>query len=135
MTTLEDLKVRLIEDQARRDAARERRALLEEDPSLIEVGEGVTYRTALGGINRAYTVIAVRRGGKELDVQTDKVILTEKNTMADTADRTYAPDPNGKIDTITKRKNGSYIAKGQPLDRSASTYTIGVRRDWTDYSQ
>jgi hypothetical protein len=108
---------------------------LQDNPALIEVGMGATYRTALGGIYIAYTVIAVRRGGKELDVQRDTVTIVGENTMADDADRTYEPNPNGKIETITKRKNGSYILKGQPMERWASTYTVGVRRDWTDYSQ
>ncbi len=135
MTALEDLKTRLTEDQARRDASRERRALLEADPSLIEVGEGVTMHTNAGGLRRAFTVIAVRRNGRELDVQADKVTIQGENTFADYAPRTFEPNPNGRIVTITKRNDGTYIEKGSPKVWYSTRYGIGYRSDWTDYSQ
>lgn len=118
------------------EARRARRAELLEHPETIEVGEGATYSTALGGLHRAYTVIATRRGGKELDVQADKVTTVKTGTAwEDDGEKTYEADPTGKVETITKRKDGSYIVKGQPLERWASRFYIGYRRDWTDMSQ
>lgn len=104
----------------------------------IKVGDGATYRTALGGIYIPYTVIAVRRGGKEVDVQRDKTIVTpgtgSSGGWEDDADKTYEPDPNGRIETYTLRNNFSFIEKGQPKERWSSTLQIGYRRDWTDMS-
>jgi len=101
----------------------------------IEVGMGATYRTALGGIYIPYTVIAVRRGGKEVDVQRDKTIIVErKSGWEDNHEKTYEPDPNGRIETYTLRNNGTYIQKGHPKEHWSSTLQIGYRRDWTDMS-
>lgn len=116
-------------------ARRARRTELLEKPETIEVGEGATYSTALGGLHRAYTVIATRRGGKELDVQADKVTTVKVgNAWEDDGEKTYEADPTGKVETVTKRKDGSYIVKGAPMERWASRFYIGYRRDWTDMS-
>jgi hypothetical protein len=102
----------------------------------IEVGTGATYSTALGGLHRAYTVIAVRRNGRELDVQADKVtVVTPGHAWGDDGEKTYEPDPDGPIKTITLRKDGTYIVKGEPMERWQSRFRIGYRRDWTDLSQ
>jgi len=101
----------------------------------IKVGDGATYRTALGGIYIPYTVIAVRRGGKEVDVQRDKTVKgPDWNWFGNQDDATFEPDPDGRIETYTLRKNNSFIQKGQPMERWASTLQIGYRRDWTDPS-
>ncbi len=106
------------------------------DPSLIEEGMGVTYRTALGGFYSSYTVIEVRRGGKELVVQEDiHVPGPEYSWSGNTSDEEYYPNPEGKTETITFRKNGYWIAKGAPMERHSSLYVPGYRRDWIDYSQ
>lgn len=113
-----------------------RLATVRDHPEHIKVGDGATYATAMGGLYRAYTVIATRRGGKELDVQRDKVTVIEPgNFYADDGKKVYEADPTAEVETITKRKDGSYITKGQPLERWASRFGIGFRRDWTDMSQ
>ena len=113
-----------------------RLATVRDHPETIKVGDGATYATAMGGLYRAYTVIATRRGGKELDVQADFVTRnTPGDPYADNGEKEYEPDPTAKIETITKRKDGSYIVKGQPMERWASRFYIGYRRDWTDMSQ
>ncbi len=109
---------------------------LREHPEWVKDGMGVTMRTGAGGLFRAYTVIEVRRNGRELVIQADKVtVVGEKRGWEDTAPKTFEPDPNGRIETITKRNDGSYIEKGQPKMWYSTRYTVGVRRDWTDYSQ
>lgn len=105
-------------------------------PEWIKVGMGVTMRTGAGGLCRAYTVIEVRRNGRELVIQADKVtVLTEQRGWDDAAPKAFEADPNGRIETITKRNDGTYIVKGSPKEWYSTRYTVGVRRDWTDYSQ
>jgi hypothetical protein len=104
-------------------------------PELISTGMGVTLRTGLGGLYVPYTVIAVKRGGKELDIQRDKTIIDGPNTYADEAPRHYEADPNGRVETITLRNDGTFIAKGAPKEWYATRYYVGWRRDWTDFSQ
>lgn len=108
---------------------------LREHPEWIKVGMGVTLATSAGGLYVPYTVIEVRRNGRELVIQRDKTIIDGPNSFADEAPRHYETDPNGKIETITKRKDGSYIVKGTPKEWYSTRYIIGYRRDWTDYSQ
>ena len=109
---------------------------LREHPEWIKVGMGTTSSTALGGLHRALTVIDVRRGGKELDVQYDHVTtITPGNAWADDGEKEYTANLAAKIETITRRKDGSYIVKGQPMERWQTRFYIGFRRDWTDYSQ
>lgn len=101
----------------------------------IEVGMGATYRTALGGIYIPFTVVAVRRGGKEVDVRRDKTIIVERRSgWEDNHVKEYEYDPEGRLETYTLRNNGQYIAKGEPKERWSSTLQIGYRRDWTDMS-
>jgi hypothetical protein len=108
---------------------------LHADPSLIREGMGVTMRTGPGGLYRAYSVIAVRRNGRELDIQADKVTVHGKSGWDDAAEKTYEADPNGRIETITLRNDHSFIVKGTPKEWYATRYYVGYRRDWTDYSQ
>ena len=116
-------------------ARRARRAELLEKPETITVGEGVTMRTGMGGLYVPYTVIAVKRNGRELIIQRDKTIIDGPNSFADEAPRHYERDPRGPVRTITKRKDGTYIEKGAPKEWYATRYDIGYRRSWTDYSQ
>lgn len=105
-------------------------------PELIEVGMGVTLRTGLGGLYIPYTVIEVRRKGKELVIQRDNSHFPPGyNWAGDTSGVTYTPNPDGKTETITLRNDGTFIEKGCPKEWYATRYHVGFRRDWTDYSQ
>lgn len=106
------------------------------NPHLIEVGMGATMSTGMGGLHRPYTVIEVSRGGKTLKLQADKVTqVTKGNGWEDDGEKTFEPDPKGRIETVSLRKDGRFLGKGAPLVWYATRYTIGHRRDWTDYSQ
>jgi len=105
------------------------------DPSLIREGMGVTMRTNAGGLYVPFTVITVRRGGRELVIQRDKTVIDGQNSYADEAPRHYEADPKGRVETITLRNDGSYIEKGTPKEWYSTRYSVGYRRDWTDYSQ
>src|SRR5690606_21563129 len=74
---------------------------LHADPARIREGMGVTMRTGLGGLYTPFTVIAVKRNGRELVIQRDKTVLDGENTWADEAPRHYESDPNGRVETIT----------------------------------
>ena len=89
-----------------------RLATVRDHPETITVGEGVTMRTGMGGLYVPYTVIAVKRNGRELIIQRDKTIIDGPNSFADEAPRHYERDPRGPVRTITKRKDGTYIEKG-----------------------
>jgi len=108
---------------------------LHADPALIREGMGVTLRTGMGGLYVPYTVIAVRRNGRELVIQHDKTVLDGPNSYSDEAPRHYEPDPNGRVETITLRNDGTFIAKGAPKEWYSTRFYVGFRRDWTDYSQ
>lgn len=112
-----------------------RLATVRDHPETITVGEGVTMRTAMGGLYVPYTVIAVKRNGRELIIQRDKTIMDGPNDWADNGERHYERDPRGPVRTITKRKDGTYIEKGAPKEWYATRYDIGYRRSWTDMSQ
>lgn len=110
-------------------------ATLHADPTLIREGMGVTMRTGPGGLYVPFTVIAVRRNGRELDIQRDETILDGPNSYADEAPRHYVRDEQGRVETITLRNDGTFIVKGTPKEWYSTRYSVGYRRDWTDYSQ
>ena len=120
--------------EAAAKARREHMEKLDRTPSLIEVGEGLTMATSLGGLYTAYTVVAVRQGGRELDIQRDTVENVTPGGWADNGEKRYHPNPDGKIETVSKRKDGAYIVKGQPMMHYSTRGRVGYRRDWTDYS-
>lgn len=117
------------------ETASKRMAHLKDHPEEIQAGMGVTLATSAGGLYIPYTVIEVRRGGKELVIQSDKVIIDGPNSFADEAPRHFEANPDGQIETITKRNDGTYIKKGATKEWYSTRYIIGMRRDWIDYSQ
>ena len=106
-----------------------------QQPELIREGMGVTLRTGAGGLYRPYTIIAVKRGGRELVIQADKVeVVKMGDPYADNGEKRITPDARGRIEVVTLRKDGTFIVKGTPMEWYSTRYTVGVRRDWTDYS-
>ncbi len=134
--TVTELQARLAAQQAERDAEEARRAALYANPETIKVGEGVTLRTGLGGLYIPFTVIANNRKGKELVIQQDRTVqVSQGDPYADNGEKTYERDPRGRVETITLRNDGTYIAKGAPKEWYATRYYVGMRREWTDFSQ
>lgn len=102
------------------------------NPDLIpEVGMGATilYWTD----RRAATVIAVSASGREITVQYDTAIRTDDNGMSDSQSYRYEPNPAGATRVFTKRKNGQWIAKGEPL-KGGQRLGLGYRREYYDFS-
>lgn len=106
-----------------------------DNPSMIREGMGVTMRTNAGGLYSPYTVIEVRRHGRELVIQRDKTVIDGENSFADEAARHYERDETGRTETITLRNDGTFIVKGSPKEWYSTRYWVGYRRDWVDYSQ
>lgn len=107
-----------------------------EHPEDIQVGMGVTLRTGMGGVYVPYSIIEVRRGGKELVIQRDRSHFGPTYSWAgDTSDVEYSTNPNGRIETVTLRNDKTFIVKGAPKEWYSTRYYVGYRRDWTDFSQ
>lgn len=116
------------------EAERARRATLYSHPETIQIGEGATMATALGGLYMPYTIIAVRRNGLELDIQRDTTINVTTGGFADDGEKRYEANPHGKILTVTKRKDGTYIRRGETMEHYSTRAHLGFRRSWVDYS-
>ena len=102
------------------------------NPDLIpEVGMGATilYWTD----RRAATVIEVSKSGKQITVQYDKATRTDDHGMSDAQSYSYERNPNGATRVFTKRKNGQWIAKGDPL-RGGQRLGLGYRKEYYDFS-
>ena len=54
--------------------------------------------------------------------------------MSETQSYDYEADPNGKILTITLRKNGQWRVKAPKIVPEASRFQVGVRCKYHDYS-
>lgn len=99
-----------------------------------EVGMGATE--CMWSDRHAYTIIAVYGKGDKvttITVQRDKAVRTDKNGMSDSQSYTYTPDPDGETKTVTLRKNGKWITKGEPL-KNGTGWLIGHRDEHYDYS-
>jgi len=79
-----------------------------------------------------YTVIGISPSGREITVQEDQAIRLDHNGMSESQEYRYEPDPKGSTAVLTLRKNGRWIAKGEPM--SGTPYAIGYRRRYYDYS-
>jgi hypothetical protein len=99
------------------------------NPELLpEVGQGATvlYWTD----RRAATVIEVSPNGKTITVQFDRA--TSDGPFG-SQDWEYEADPNGATRVFTKRKNGQWVLKGDPL-KGGQRLGLGYRNHYYDYS-
>ncbi len=80
-----------------------------------------------------YTIICVRDQGKTIDVQEDTAVRTDKNGMCECQSYTYEPNPKGDVVTVTKRRNGQWIASGETV-ADGRRFVIGRREKYHDYS-
>ena len=94
---------------------------------IPEVGMGATE--LLWSDRHAHTIIAISESGKTLTIQRDRAIRVDKNGMSDSQEYRYERDPKGSISKARKNKHGVWKVLG-----SRTTLTIGVRREYYDYS-
>ncbi len=94
------------------------------------VGDGATI---LGWSDRhAATVIEVSANGKRIIIQEDTSTRTDSNGMSDAQSYEFTPNPEGRTSAYTLRKNGRWVAEGQPL-RGGQSIGRG-RSTYFDYS-
>lgn len=102
------------------------------DPQLApEVGMGATI--LMWSDRKAATVIAVSKSGKSLTVQYDKAIRTDSYGMSDAQSYRYERNPEGATAEYTKRKNGQWVRKGDPV-KGGQRLGLGYRDHHYDYS-
>ncbi len=100
-------------------------------PVIPEVGMGATMLCWTD--RHAFTIIAVRKGGAEIDVQGDIATRIDSNGFSDAQKYAYTADPNGETHTVTLRKNGVWVTKGHGM-KDGQRWWIGVRDEHYDYS-
>lgn len=85
----------------------------------------------------AATIVAVgqlRRGEvTSVTVQTDIAKRTGDKGPSDCQSYDYTPNPAGILTTFTKRQDGSWVKRGDPL-RNGQRILIGHRDQYFDYS-
>jgi len=111
----------------------------------VKVNDGVTE---VGYSQRyAYSVIEVRRNGKELVVQRDNAILDPKfkpqvekggflGHVTNQNEQSYSYEKNteGTIKVITLRKSGKWLPKGSADTSRSKSWRIGERSEFYDYN-
>ena len=94
------------------------------------VGMGATQ--LMWSDRHPFTVVEVL-SAKEVVVQADRVKRVDGNGMSEDQEYEYVPNPAGKKYTITLRKNGQWVTKGQPL-RNGQLWKLGEREEYHDFS-
>jgi hypothetical protein len=92
-----------------------------------EVGMGATYH--INSDCSPYTIVSTNATGKTIQVQRDDYHAVS-GTYPD-CEYEYTPNLEAQIETYTRRKNGVYHLKGQPMTHY-SGLTIGRRRYYRD---
>ena len=94
-----------------------------------EVGMGATI---LGWTDRyAATIIEVLP--RQVTVQYDHATRSDTNGMSDAQAYEYTPNPHGRKETYTLRKNGRWVRKGESL-KDGGRLAIGYRDHHHDFS-
>ena len=81
---------------------------------------------------RPCTIIEVR-SATCIVVQADHAQRIDANGMSDMQNYEYTLNPNAPTTVVTRRKNGAWVCKGQPM-RSGRRYAIGHREKYHDFS-
>ncbi len=79
-----------------------------------------------------YTIVEVKSASR-IVVQADSSKRIDGNGMSESQDYEYSPNPNGRKVVVTLRKNGRWVAEGQPA-KNGTTFAIGYRDAYHDFS-
>ena len=94
-----------------------------------EIGMGATI--VMWSDRAPATVVEVN--GNKILVQHDNWERVDNNGMSDAQEYVYSPNPTaGKIE-FSKRKNGKWVAVGQP-QKGGITLALGFRSRYYDFS-
>ena len=78
-----------------------------------------------------FTVIEVI-SPRKIVVQADTATRTDNWGMSECQKYDYSPDPEGRIRTLTLRKNGRWVPVGE--SGKGTNFLVGDRRKYHDYS-
>ena len=93
------------------------------------VGMGCTE--VLHSDRHACTVIEVL-SPKRVRVQRDTAVRTDSNGMSDCQSWEFTPNPKGRTQVVSLRKNGRWCPVGETSD--STPYIMGYRSEYYDYS-
>jgi hypothetical protein len=91
------------------------------------VGMGVTI--SVGSDRYPATIIQVTQNGKRIVFQYDTYKRTDDNGMSESQAYEFSPDPNGRVEIATLRKDGRYRITG-----GKTPVHVGSRDAYYDYS-
>lgn len=94
-----------------------------------EVGMGCTV--LMYSDRHAATIIEV--AGNVISIQEDRATRTDKLGMSDCQSYSYTADKDARIQKFSKRKNGRWVAVGEPM-HNGTALKIGYRDSYHDYS-
>lgn len=80
----------------------------------------------------AFTIVEII-SPKEIKVQADTAVRVDKNGMSESQDYRFEPNPNGRTEIVTLRKNGRWVTQGSAMNNGTSWF-IGDREEYYDYS-
>lgn len=103
--------------------------MLERQAVTPEVGMGVTE--CMWSDRHAYTIVRVVNA-KTIVVRRDKAVRTDKNGISESQTYSYEEDPTGTERTVTLRKNGRWVTKGESMNGTG--WMIGSREEYEDPS-
>jgi hypothetical protein len=92
-----------------------------------EVGMGATV--ILWSDRKAATIIEVSKTAHRVVVQFDTATRVDSNGMSDAQSYTYEPNPEGGVETYSRRRDGSYRVVG-----GQGRLLLNVRDAYHDYS-
>lgn len=98
--------------------------------NVLEVGMGATIN--FHSDSKAATLIQISHRGNRIVLRQDKATRTDQNGVSESQSYNYEQDPDGTIYIATLRKDGRYRLVG--ASKSGKTITLGVRREYYDYS-
>lgn len=80
----------------------------------------------------AFTVVEVVNT-KTIKVRQDHAKRIDTNGVSESQTYEYTADPNAPIITVTLRKNGRWVEKGESA-KHGTAYSIGSRNEYHDFS-
>lgn len=97
---------------------------------VLAVGMGATIN--FHSDSKAATLIQISHRGNRIVLRQDKATRNDSNGVSESQTYTYEADPEGAIYFATLRKDGRYRLVGSSA--TGKTITLGVRREYYDYS-
>lgn len=95
----------------------------------VEVGMGATFWYWTD----SYPATVISVSETEVRIQEDHAKRVDENGMSESQTYEYSPNADGRIFVFTKRKDGNWHEKGQPMGKGVKVH-LGSRRAYHDFS-